>query len=221
MPINKLIVESDSDPYTNSPTGVGFVDLECGGLRFCDSNTIKFSASGSADKKNAYLTAHTIPILQSSPLPQLLPVIDSDVDYYYLAGLNLPLDVALVNYPPGSIIPVNYGNTITSNNEVDVIDVNGDGSAFRFDTPGMYRVLIQLSTNSINDGVVGILLNGSLVPYSSSIALYNRINTDCVIKITTGDIISLSNVGNTVLEVEGTFGGRLLYSTVLFERFSA
>ena len=216
--MNRLIVESDSDPYTNSPTGVGFVDLECGELRFYNSNTITVQASGSSDKRNSYVTANEV---QTPVLPPILSIPEnSDIGYYYQAGFST-IDGTDTIYLPNDVIPVNFGDTTIYSNIVNVIDVDGDGSEFRVDTPGTYTITARLPTQFImgNLSVMGLTLNGSVIPYSITVFELSVSRINCSIDLEVGDIITVINVLRNAA-VKGTHNEVRLYSSILFKKLN-
>lgn len=212
--MSRLIIESGIDPFTDSPTGVGFTDLECGKFRVYNSDTVNFQAYGSIDEKKGYVTADLVQIV--IPPPPLTPPVNLNRPYYYLAGLATPGNSDII-YPPNAMILLNNGGTITSNNGVIINDINGDGSELEVMTPGTYHILIHIAT--IGNNVVGITLDGILVPQSTSKA---DADLDCIVQIPVGGRISLVNIGNVALTVRASSTPAVyrLYSTVLFELYT-
>lgn len=210
--MSRLIVESGIDPLTNPPTGVGFVNLECGKFRFYNSNTITIQASGSADKKDSYVTAHAIQIPTPVPLvPQ--PPVNSEIDYYYQAGFSTI--GGNTTYIQNQIIPINFGNTVTLSSNVNVIDIAGDGSIFEVNTPGTYHILVKIPTSF---GVaVNLTRNGVSIPYSVVRIDITMTDIDCSITLDIGDSISIVNPSASGIVVNGTLAGVRLYSSILFE----
>lgn len=211
-----LIVESGIDSLTNPPTGVGFVDLECDELRFYDSDTIKFLASGSADERNAYLTINAVQVSIPPSLPPVPP--SSSLGYYHLFGFSTP-DGSNVLYDPGAIIPINFGDTTIFSEDVIVNDINGDGSEFEVMTPGTYHILIKYPSSV---GVTGLTLNGTIIIQTPIMSTFMT-NIDCVIQITAGDIISLKNIDTTIFitSITGSYGGIRAYSSIFFDRLTS
>lgn len=211
-----LIVESGVSIDSNPPTGVGFVDLKREGtLRLYDSDTIKFSASGSSDKRKGYVTMNAVQTPAPPPLPQPLPQ-SKVLQYYHQYGFSTPIPEDVV-YPPGSNIPMNGGGTVVLSNEVIVNDVNGDGSVFRVDTPGLYNITVMIPSG----GIIGLTFNDQLIVQTSLVSI-NMNSIDCVIQISTGDTISLINSATLPgfgVIVRGMITDTRLYTSIFFDRY--
>lgn len=216
--MSKLVIESGIDIDSNPPTGAGFIDLECGKFRIYNSDTITVQASGSADKRDSYVTAHAIQITTPLPPPvPPLPPTDSEIDYYYQAGFST-VDGGNTIYTQNQIIPINFGNTVILSNDVNVVDIIGDGSIFEVNTPGTYHIRVKIPINTTNNLPIAVLTHNDVsITYSVAIAGGVMIDIDCTITLAVGDRISVINPSILNMTVNGTFTGVRLYSSILFE----